>query len=128
MVDSYTNITMEQLAALLQDKSFSLINVPIPNVGKIPQTDAEIPYNKIEKHLDGLPDCRSSPIVLYCKGDVMCEEDIQAILEMGYNNLFILDGGGLAWQEADNPFERVSDQDESDSTQLYTSNEMWVGK
>ena len=64
--DGYTDITVEQLAQVLEDKDFVLVNVHIPYDGYLPQTHLSIPYNEIEQNLDKLPN-KDARIVLYCR-------------------------------------------------------------
>src|SRR3989304_6165514 len=57
---SYRNVGSGELwRIMLQKKDFPLINVHIPYEGELPQTDAFIPYEEVEKHLDKLPRSRS---------------------------------------------------------------------
>jgi hypothetical protein len=53
--DGYADVTVEQLAGMLEDKDFTLVNVHIPYDGEIPQTDLFIPFDEIADHLDELP-------------------------------------------------------------------------
>ncbi len=64
--DGYTDISVQQLAGMLEHKDFTLVNVHIPYEGEIAQSDLFIAYDEIAEHLDQLPD-KAAPIVLYCR-------------------------------------------------------------
>jgi rhodanese-related sulfurtransferase len=97
--DGYTDISVEQLSGMLQDKDFTLVNVHIPYEGELPQTDLFIPFDEISDNLDQLPD-RDAPIVLYCRSGSMSTSAAKELADLGYTTVYELDGGFNEWKAA----------------------------
>lgn len=95
----YADIAVDQLAEMLPDKAFTLVNVHIPYEGELAQTNLFIDYNRIADNLDQLPD-KDAPIVLYCRSGRMSTEAATVLAGLGYNNVMELNGGFIAWQAA----------------------------
>lgn len=97
---SYTDVSVAGLAALNEEEEFPLINVHIPYEGEIEDTDLFIPYNEIEQHLDELPVDKDARIVLYCRSGSMSAQAAQTLVDLGYTDVWNLDGGMIAWRNA----------------------------
>ena len=102
--DGYVDITVDQLQQMLQNKDFLLVNVHIPYEGEIPGTDLFIPFNEIDANLDKLPD-KNAKIVVYCRSGAMSTVAAKRLAELGYTDVYELDGGFKAWRAAGYPFE-----------------------
>lgn len=104
---SYTNVNAEELNAMLKNKDFVLVNVHIPFAGNIADTDLSIPYNQISEptNLSQLPDEKDAKIVLYCRSGRMSEIAAESLIELGYSNIWNLDGGMVAWEQAGFPLQ-----------------------
>ncbi len=105
---SYTDVTPAGLSLMLANKDFPLINVHVPYEGEITKTDAFIVYSEISQHLDQLPANKDEQIVLYCRSGNMSTQAARELAQLGYTNVWNLDGGMIAWQAAgyaltDNP-------------------------
>jgi rhodanese-related sulfurtransferase len=97
---SYTDVNAAGLAAMLEDKDFPLINVHIPYEGEIPDTDLFIPYNEGEANLGQLPFDKGAKVVLYCRSGGMSAIAARTLVQLGYTNVWNLDGGMIGWEQA----------------------------
>jgi len=103
---AYTDVSVQELQAMLSAKDFPLINVHIPFEGDLPGTDDSIPFNEIDSHLDRLPADKDAMVVLYCSTGRMSIEAAEVLVKLGYTNVLNLAGGFRAWNQAGLPFER----------------------
>ncbi|MFU8773891.1 MAG: rhodanese-like domain-containing protein [Anaerolineales bacterium] len=102
---SYTDVNVPELETMLAEKDFTFINVHIPFEGDIAATDLSIPYNTIEQNLSQIPGDKDAKIVLYCRSDRMSRIAAERLVELGYTNVWNLEGGMVAWQNAGNPLD-----------------------
>ena len=100
--EGFVDISAEQLAKMLEQKNFTLINVHIPYEGELPNTDLMIPFDQIKDHQAELP-AKDAPIVLYCRSGSMSTQAAKDLVALGYTNVFELDGGFSSWQSAGYP-------------------------
>ena len=87
-VGSYTDVSADGLALMLEDKNFPLINVHVPYAGEIEGTDEFIPFDQIERNVDKLPADKSSKIVIYCRSGGMSGVSARTLVELGYTDVW----------------------------------------
>jgi phage shock protein E len=99
---SYQNITPDNLNAMLINKDFIFVNVHIPFEGNIADTDLSVPYDQIAEpqYLSQLPTDKSAKIVLYCRSGRMSAIASEALVGLGYTNVWNLTGGMVEWERA----------------------------
>jgi len=97
---SYTVVSPDTLAAMLARKDFLFVNVHIPYQGEIERTDQFVPYNAIEANRDRLPARKDAKVVLYCLSGPMSTIAARTLVKLGYTNVWELDGGMAAWEDA----------------------------
>ena len=99
----FSDISVAELSTMLESKDFLFVNTHIPYEGKIAGTDAFIPYDELEQYADQLPADKGSKIVLYCRSGRMSEIAATALVQQGYTQVYEVDGGMIAWEEAGLP-------------------------
>ena len=97
---SYGHVSPAELDALLAHKDFVFVNVHTPYEGEIASTDAFIPYDEVGQNLGQLSADKAARIVLYCRSGHMSTIAAQALVKLGYTNVWSLDGGMAAWERA----------------------------
>jgi rhodanese-related sulfurtransferase len=97
--NAYQNISAEQFVKMLDKKDFTLINVHIPYQGEIARTDLLIPFNRIDRYRNQLPDDKNAKMVVYCMMEPMGRIAAEKLVSMGYSRVSHLQGGMMAWQK-----------------------------
>lgn len=82
-----------ELKKMLKDKDFFLLDVHIPEQKHIPGTDDFIDYQKVKENADRLPQDKNDKIVVYCRSGSMSRSASQDLVDMGYKNVYDLEGG-----------------------------------
>ena len=98
-------ITATELNRIMQNEDIFLVDVHTPEQRHIKGTDLFIPYNEIDKYKDKLPQDKNTAIYLYCESGPMGNAAARSLYELGYRNLFNLEGGAKAWRKSDLDFE-----------------------
>ncbi len=98
-------VTPAELHQTMQNGDILLVDVHTPQQRHIKGTDLFIPFNEVEKFLDKLPQDKNTAIYLYCEGGPMGNAAAKTLHELGYQNLFNLEGGTNAWKKAGFDFE-----------------------
>jgi rhodanese-related sulfurtransferase len=93
-------LTDVQLAAMLAQKDFFLVNVHIPYEGEINDTDAFIAYDSIADNLDKLPQDKNAKIVVYCRSGGMSAIAARELVRLGFTQVSDLAGGMIDWEKS----------------------------
>lgn len=90
---TYHTLTPRELKDQLQEKNFFLMDVHIPEQKHISSTDAFIPFNALQENASKLPEDKDAKIVLYCRSGSMSRQAAETLTDMGYTNVWDLEGG-----------------------------------
>lgn len=93
----YRVVSVQDLASMLPEKDFFMVNVHIPWEGDIPQTDLRLAYDQIEDNLALLPG-QNERILVYCYTSGMAKIAVETLLNAGYTDVWMLDGGTAIWE------------------------------
>jgi phage shock protein E len=94
---TWTNVTPDRLAQMLENKDFTFVNVKTPYIGEIDGTDLFIPYDQLSTRASELPQARNAKILVYCRSGAESAQAAQTLLDLHYTNVWNLDGGMNAW-------------------------------
>jgi rhodanese-related sulfurtransferase len=95
----FMDLRVEQLAGSMSSKNFTLVNVHVPDQGRLPNTDVSIPFDQVKSSLDKLPG-KDAPIVVYCRSGGMSVQVAAMLAAAGYTKIYELKGGFNAWKTA----------------------------
>ncbi len=98
-------ITAAELNKIMQNEDIFLVDVHTPKQSHIKGTDLFVPYNSIKKYKDKFPKDKNTAIYLYCEGGPMGNAAARSLYELGYHNLYNLDGGAASWRRDGFKFE-----------------------
>lgn len=100
-MNKFKNISPKELLDMLsqKEKDYTLINVHVPYIGEIANTDEFIAFNEIQDNLDKLPTNKNAKIVLYCQSGGMSAIAAQTLVGLGYTNIENLSGGMIGWKK-----------------------------
>ena len=96
---SFTRVSPTELREMMRQEEIVLVNTHVPFEGNIPGTDVSIPYDEIGRNVDRLPG-KDTKIVLYCRSGSMSAEAAKTLVDLGYDDVWDLGGGMIAWKES----------------------------
>lgn len=98
---TYINVTPNEVAEMLKGSDLLFVNTHIPYEGEIEQTDAFIAFEaRGAQRVGEYPADTNAKIVLYCRSGRMSAIVAEALVQAGYTDVWNLDGGMIAWEQA----------------------------
>ncbi|VVB54790.1 Thiosulfate sulfurtransferase GlpE [uncultured archaeon] len=96
---TYVILSAPDFKALIEGGNVFLLDVYVPKQTQLIGTDATIPYDKIKENAERLPQ-KSATIAVYCKSGEMAKLAAKDLVDLGYTNVYVLEGGTDAWRAA----------------------------
>jgi len=95
-------INVTELKKMISDKEdFSLIDVREENEFEADNIDGTlIPLGEIPSRMNEIP--KNKKVIVHCRSGVRSANAIQFLEQNGYDNLHNLEGGIIAWNQANN--------------------------
>jgi len=91
----------DDMIAHKADLGLFVLNVHTPVEGELAGTDEIIEdWEHIADHMDQLPEDKNAPMLVYCRSGRMSASAVEQLKELGYGNIYHLDGGMIAWEDA----------------------------
>lgn len=87
------------------DEDTFVIDVHTPEQEHIAGTDAFIPYDALAEYLHLLPEDKDTPIAVYCRSGTMSEQAAKTLQDLGYTEVYDLEGGVQSWESAGLPMQ-----------------------
>jgi rhodanese-related sulfurtransferase len=94
------NLSPKEFNKIISNEEVYLIDVHVPEQDHILGTNAVIPYNEIQENLDQLPEDKDAIIAIYCRSGSMSRESSETLKQLGYKNIYNLEGGRNAYVSA----------------------------
>lgn len=95
-------VSSQEFDGLMDNPQVFVLDVHTPEQAHIPGTDAFIPYDQIDQHVDELPVDKQTPILVYCRSGKMSAIAGKELTKLGYTQVYDLEGGTDAYKESHN--------------------------
>ena len=96
---SVTLVSPSEFARLAENSNAFIIDVHTPEQTHIPGTDAVYTFYKIQNAITKMPIDKSTPILVYCRSGSMSAQASKEIAQLGFTNVYDLEGGTTAYKE-----------------------------
>lgn len=102
----YRVVSVPELQTMLENKDFVMLNVYTPWEKDISGTDLRIGYDVLSANMEQLPAEKDAKILVYCLSGGMSKKAVATLVQQGYTNIWMLDGGLTSWEAAGLPVEK----------------------
>jgi len=93
------NVSVEKFDELKNSEDVFIINTHTPYIGEIEDTDLIIEdWQNVALYENELPQDKNTKILVYCRSGSMSTSASQQLIDLGYKNVYNLEGGMNAWQ------------------------------
>jgi rhodanese-related sulfurtransferase len=93
------NVDSDTFSEIITNEDVFVLNTHTPYVGEIDGTDLIVEdWENIDSFKDKLPSDKNEKILIYCRSGRMSGIVAEQILELGYKEIYNLEGGMKAWE------------------------------
>jgi len=94
-------VDSEEFEVIISDENVFVLQAHVPYIGEIEGTDLIMTdWEHPNDYVDELPKDKETKIAVYCRSGRMSAFTSQKLIEMGYINVYDLDGGMKSWTES----------------------------
>ena len=93
-----TRVGPDAFAEAVAEPGTFVLNVHTPDEGRVPGTDASVPFDRLRSRSGELPAERTTPIAVYCRTGRMSAEATRTLTDLGYTDVTELEGGMEGWR------------------------------
>ena len=92
------NVDSDVFSEMISNEEVFVLNTHTPYVGEIGGTDLIVEdWENIDSFKDKLPSDKNGKILIYCRSGRMSGIVAEQLLELGYKEIYNLEGGMKAW-------------------------------
>lgn len=104
-MSEFKDITCEEYLELKDQSDFFLVKSPMLNPEKLPGTDLVLDDYDLDQYLEDLPSDKDKSILVYCNRGYVSRHVAQALIQLGYENVYNLIRGVRGWKELNKDIE-----------------------
>lgn len=91
----------EEFEKLINKEEVFVLQAHVPYNGEIEGTDLIMKdWENPESYIEELPENKKQSIAIYCRSGRMSQITAEQLIEIGYENIYNLEGGMNAWKES----------------------------
>lgn len=92
-------VDSEEFESIISEEDVFLLQAHVPYYGEIKDTDLIMRnWEEPSSYVDELPEDKNTKLAVYCRSGRMSTLTSQKLMEMGYTNIYELEGGMNSWE------------------------------
>ncbi len=96
-----SDLESDEFEEFVESDNVFIINTHTPYIGEIEGTDLIAKdWQNIASYEDQLPENKNAPIGVYCRSGSMSSSAASQLIDLGYTNVYNLEGGMNAWRDS----------------------------
>lgn len=92
-------VNSEEFESIISEEDIFLLQAHVPYYGEIKDTDLIMRnWKEPSSYVDELPEDKNTKLAVYCRSGRMSALTSEKLMEMGYTNIYELEGGMNSWE------------------------------